>query len=401
MPLDPVNGRTSNTQPLSRRHLLAAAPLLIPRSAFGANDRVTYGLIAAGGRGRYLNRNFQKLGAQCAAIAEVYEPNTAEALKEAPQAKTYVEYRRLLEDKSLDAVVIASPDHHHAPMLMEALSAGKDVYLEKPLSHSLEQSLQMIKAVRSSNRIVQIGMQRRSAEAIRKAKKLVDDGLLGRVTMVKPQWNWNIAQPLDNSPLAGKLDWDRFLGSAKKRPLEPMRFRRWRYFQDYAGGNMTDQGTHLMDVVQWFMKSGPPRSAVAHGYVAKMTGAEHPDVFSAIFEYPEFMVTWTLNYDNAYQNGWSITFQGDKATMILDEYGYRVWEEPWKPNAAPTMEEKAPVPIESHIQNFLDCTKSRTQPNCTVEIAAQAVAGPHLANLAMFGHRQVRLKDDGYSTATD
>lgn len=388
--------------PASRRAFLAStAPLFIPRSAWGANDRITYGLIATGGRGRSLNRTFQKLGGQCAVLCDVYEPHLALALKEAPAAKTIGDYRRVLEDKSLDAVVVASPDHHHCPMLLASLSAGKDVYLEKPLSHSLAESDKMIRAVRKSDRVVQIGMQRRSAESILKAKKVVDDGALGRVTMVRPQWHWNIAEALDNSPLPGKLDWDGFTGSAPKRALEPMRFRKWRYFYDYAGGNMTDQGTHLMDVVQWFMKSGPPKSAVSYGYVAKMTGAEHPDVFSAIFEYPEFMATWTLNYANAYQNGWSITFQGDRGTMILDDAGFEVYAEPWKKGAAPVIAEQSPVPLESHVQNFFDCIKSRKQPNCAVEIAAEAVSGPHLANVAMLQKRQVRLGPDGVTTASE
>lgn len=375
----------------------AAAPLFVPRSAFGANDRISYALLAAGGRGRYLNRNFQKLNGQCVALCDVYEPNLEAAKKDSPDAKTYIDYHELLEkEKSIDAVVIASPDHHHMPMLLAALDAKKDVYQEKPLSKSLEESVKMIQAVRRSKQVVQIGMQRRSAPAIWKAKKLVDDGVLGRVTLVKPQWHWNIAQKLDNSPLPGKLDWQRFLGSAKKRELEPMRFRRWRYFWDYAGGNMTDQGTHLMDVVQWFMASGPPKSAVCQGYVAKMEGAEHPDVFSAVFEFPNFMATWTLDYSNSFENGWSITFMGDKATMILDETGYRVYAEPWKKDAAPIYEELAPVPIEAHIQNFMDCMQSRKDPNCTVEIAANAVAGPHLANLAMVKGRQMKLHAEGF-----
>lgn len=386
---------------LSRRNLLSAAPLFIPRSAWGANDRLTYATIAVGGRGRYVGKTFQKLGAQCAAVCDVYEPNIALALKDTPNAKTHGDYRRLLEDKSIDAVVIASPDHHHCPMLLAALSAGKDVYLEKPLSHSLAESDRMIRAVRKTDRIVQVGMQRRSADSILKAKKIVDDGVLGRISHVRPQWHWNVSKPLDNSPLPGNLDWKGFLGSAPDRPLEPMRFRRWRYFYDYAGGNMTDQGTHLMDVVQWFTKSGPPKSAIAHGYVANMKGAEHPDVFTAVFEYPEFMVTWTLNYNNSHQNGWSITFQGDKATMILDEAGFQVLAEPWKRDAAPIMEEKSPVPVESHIENFISCVKSRQQPTCTVEIAAQAVAGPHLANIAMLQHRRVRLGPDLVSTMSD
>ena len=380
--------------PTDRREFLGAAlaaPLFVPKSAWGANERPTYALIAAGGRGRYLNRNFQKLGAQCAAICDVYEPHLELALKESPQSKTYIDYREVLERKDLDFVVIASPDHHHCPMLLESLSAGKDVYLEKPLSKSLEESQKMIRAVRAGKQVVQIGMQRRSAPAIIKAKKLVDDGVLGNITMVKPQWNWNISAPLDNSPLPGKLDWKRFLGTARRRELEPMRFRRWRYFWDYAGGNMTDQGTHLMDVVQWFTNSGPPSAATMIGQVANMKGSEHPDVFCAVFEYPAFMATWTLNYNNAYQNGWSITFQGDKGTMILDEAGYRVWNEPWHKNPDPAYEEKAPVPLEAHIQNFLDAIKSRQDPSCTVEIAAQAVAGPHLANLAYLKKKEVRL----------
>jgi predicted dehydrogenase len=382
----------------TRRNFLAAvsaAPLYVPQSAFGANDRVNYALVATGGRGRYLMRLFNKLGAECAAICDVYEPNLAEAAKLSPQAKQYGDYQELLaKETGLDAVVIASPDHQHWPMLRAALAAKKDVYLEKPLSHSLKQSAEMIAGVRASDRIVQVGMQRRSAPAILAAKKLVDDGVLGRITLVKPQWHWNISQKLDNSSLPGKLDWKRFTGPAPARALEPMRFRKWRYFWDYAGGNMTDQGTHLMDVVQWFTGSGAPKSALCHGYVAKMEGAEHPDVFSAVFEFEKFMATWTLDYANSFQNGWSITFMGDRGTMILDDAGYKVYAEPWKKDAAPVQAEAAPVPVEAHIQNFFDCMKSRQQPNCTVEIAAQAVAGPHLANVAMTRGTRARLGGD-------
>ena len=374
---------------------LTAAPLFIPRSVWGANDRPAYALIASGGRGRYLNGYFQKLGAQCVACCDVYQPNLEKALAGAPGAKGYKDYPELLAtEKSIDFTVLAPPDHHHCPMLLASRAAGKDCFAEKPLSYKLEQSVTMVNAVRKSDRIVQVGMQRRSAPSLMKAKKLVDDGVLGRITFVKAQWNWNIAKPLNNAPLDGELDWDRFLGSAPKRPLEPMRPRYWRYFRDYAGGNMTDQGTHLMDVVLWFTGSAPPKSAVASGYVAKMTGAEHPDVFSAVFEMDGFLANWTLDYCNAYQNGWSITFMGDKGTMILDDAGYKVYAEPWKAAAEPLFQEAAPVPIETHIQNFLDCIKSRQQPNCTVEIAQRAVAGPHLANIAMYSGRKANLAPD-------
>jgi predicted dehydrogenase len=370
---------------------LAAGPMFIPRKAWGANDRISYGLIGAGGRGRGVSRTFQALGAECVAVSDVYEPHLELGLKGAESARSYLDYHDLLAHKELDAVLIATPDHHHCPMLLAALAAGKDVYLEKPMSHSLEQSKQMVAAVRKTKQIVQIGMQRRSAPAILKAKELVDSGVLGKITMVKPQWNWNIAKELDNSPLPGKLDWKRFLGDAKQRDLEPMRFRRWRYFWDYSGGNMTDQGTHLMDVTQWFTGAGTPKSAVSYGQVAKMIGAETPDVFCAVYEYPGLMATWTLNYCNAYENGWSIQFQGDQGTLIIDENGLRIWAEPWKLGSEPSHKLEAKVPVEAHVQNFLDCMRSRKEPNAPVEVGASAVAAPHLANLAFHQGRQVKM----------
>ena len=374
---------------------LTAAPLFVPRSAWGANDRITYGLIGSGGRGRYLQGNFQKLGAECVAIAEVYEPNLQNALKTTPNAKPYVEYHDLLAQEGVDTVVVATPDHQHAPCLYAALAAKKDVYLEKPMSHSIEESQQMIQAVRKTDRIVQIGMQRRSAPAVIKAKEVFDSGILGKVTMAKPMRNWNVSKPLDNSPLPGKLDWNRFLGKAKQRDLEPMRFRSWRYFWDYSGGNMTDQGTHLMDVVQWFTGAGFARSAVSFGQLAKNTGSEVPDVFCAVYEYPNLMATWTLNYCNSYDNDWSVMFQGDKGTMLLNTAGYKIWAEPWLKNPQPVQEMAAPIPIEPHVQNFLDCVKSRKQPNAPVEVGASAVSAPHLANVAFKSNRRAYLSADG------
>lgn len=377
----------------------SVAPLFVPQSAFGANDRISFGLIAAGNRGRYVAQVFEKSGAQCAAIAEVNSANMDKARSMFAQAKGYVDYRDLLEHKGLDAVLIASPDHHHAPMLYAALKAKKDVYLEKPLSTSLEQSVEMVKAVRATDRIVQIGMQRRSIDKIQQAKRLVDEGMLGQISHVRAQWNWNVGKPLDNSPLPAKVDWERFQGDAPKHPFEPKRVRYWRYFKAYAGGNMTDQGTHLMDVIQWFTNSRPPVAAVAHGYVAKYLGAEHPDCFSAVFEYPTFMATWTLDYATSYEDGWSLHFMGDKATMVLKESGFKVFPtgvkgtpQYWTPDIAPIVEEKAQMTAaETHVQNFLECVKTRQEPTAPVEVGARAVAGPHLANVAMFEKRRAEM----------
>jgi len=393
----------SNRRNFLKASAVAAAPLFVPQSAFGANDRITYGVIATGGRGRYLNRHFQAVGAQCVALCDVYDKNLEAAVKESPEgAKTFVDYHELLATPGVDAVVLAGPDHHHCPMLLAALKAKKDVYTEKPLSYSFEDSKRMIDAVKSSDRIVQVGMQRRSSAPVMRAKRLIDDGVIGKVYQVRPQWDWNVARPLDNSPLPGKLDWDRFLGSAPKRELEPMRFRAWRQFYDYAGGNMTDQGTHLMDVAQWFLGSGPPKSAIMQGIIAKTTGAEQADVFTAVFEYPQHLITWQLNYTNAFENGWRITFLGDQGTMIVEEMGWHVYAEPWKPDAPAVMQELSiekdggltgTNAVRAHMRNLMDCMRSRSQPHCTVETAAQAVAGPHLANLAFKSGQKVSHED--------
>ena len=374
--------------PISRRTLLGAAPLILSPSARGANDKVQFGLIASGSRGRALLAAFQKAGARCVALCDVYEPHLDMARQLVPNdCQTYGDYHKLLEQKDIDAIVIASPDHQHKPMLFASLASGKDTYLEKPLSMNRADSDEMVRTVRKTDRIVQIGMQRRSMAFIRNAKKFLDDGNLGKISMVKAMWNWHFDLWLSNAPLEGKIDWPGFLGSAPQHPLEPKRFRWWRGFWDYSGGNMTDQGTHLMDVVQWMTGQGAPMSAVCNGRVDQVD-CEVPNVFTAVFEYPTFLATWTLNYRTTHEFDWSITFIGEKAAMLMDRRGYRVYKdgglspEPWSFKGQPEMIAEVPDTDrpEAHQENFLACVQSRQQPNCPIEVAAAAVAGPHMAN---------------------
>ncbi len=175
--------------------------------------------------------------------------------------------------------------------------------------------------------------------------------------MAKAQWNWVRSAPLNNSPLESKVDWNAFLGSVPKRPIEPQRFRSWRYFWDYSGGNMTDQGTHLMDVIQWFTNAGTPRSAVCQGRVFDMTGSEVPDAFAAAFEYSTMLATWTLNYNNDYENGWTIRLEGNNGTLVLDGSGYRIYAELWKDNLEPVKQYEDRMPTMLHVRNFVDCVK--------------------------------------------
>jgi predicted dehydrogenase len=374
------------------------------RRVLGANDRIRLAVIGSGGRGRSLMNSFNKSGQiEFIQVADVYETSQNLALKLAREgARATYDYREALDNKDVDAVVNATPDHWHMQVLLDSIQAGKDVYTEKPFALTIEQGARMVRGVRASKQIVQVGMQRRSSDAVRAAKKLVEDGALGEVVLARAQWYWNREPIPRKATLAGKLDWDRFQGPAKRRrPLDEVRFLYWRNFWDYAGGHMTDQGTHLMDVIQWFCNNGePPRAAVCHGAVYINIGAEAPDTFSAVFEYPTFLATWTLCYGNSYQDSWKIIIQGKKGTMELDDDGYRVYAEPWRRPRIPPVpihEYKGGIPTEPHVQNFLDSMRSRKEPNAPVEVGHKAVTGPHLANLAFHQKRRVALNEDGAS----
>jgi predicted dehydrogenase len=368
---------------------------------FGANDRIVMGIIGSGGMGRGHMENFKDQGVEWAAVADVYEVNRDAGLEIAgAPAQGYVDHRKLLERRDIDAVLIATPEHWHHDHLVDTLRAGKDAYCEKPPSWSIEQGADMVAEVRKTDRIVQVGMQRRSSPIVLEGKQLIDQGTLGEVNLVRAEWYWNINLRL-RSVLRNKLDWDRFVGPARKQPFDPYRFRYWRYFWDFSGGNMTDQGTHLIDVIQWLTNTTQPVAAQCYGQVYKLQPSETPDTFCAVFEYPRFTCTWTLTYTNSFENGWGIVFHGQKGTLELCEAGYRLYQEPWggtrwvRPEP---VKEKLPGGATStvpHIRNFLECVRTRQQPNATIESGHQAVRSLHLANIALHKKARAVLGEDG------
>lgn len=386
---------------------LATLPNLFPPSVLGANERVLMGIIGPGGRGRGVMQECKGFGAQFIAVCDAYKPNVERGLELAePNAKSFGDFRKLLEMKEIDAVVIATPEHQHAVNLIATVQAGKDSYCEKPMSHSIEEGAEMVKAVRNTDRIVQIGMQRRSSPAVHEAKKIMEEGRCGNVHMVKAYWNWNTANPLNNSPLDGELDWEAFCYPAPVSEFQPMKYRYWRVFWDFSGGHCTDQGTHLMDVVQWFMDSGTPRSAECFGRTFKQEGAETPDNFMAIFDYGNFIASWTLSYTNKFRNGWTIEFQGDGGTLQIDDRGSRYWADSDSRNRGrnyadkPDWEFQGPLPTVPHVENFLECVKSRKEPNAPVEVGHRAVCGPHLANVAYKNKTRAFLNEDATQVKT-
>ncbi len=243
----------------------------------GANDRIRLGVIGTGKQGRDDMKNFMRHGVEVAAVCDVFQENLDLGLKDAGgNAKTYKDFRQLLDDKDIDVVLIATPDHWHPLPMVEACKAGKDVYVEKPICVAIEEGQKMVAAARAHKRIAQVGLWQRSNLHFQKAVELVQSGVLGKVSFVRT-WNYNnmfpngYGNPPDSDPPAG-LDWDFWLGPAPKVPYNFNRFGagtdRWstfRYFYDYANGWPGDWGVHLMDIVHWAMQAEGPTAISAIG----------------------------------------------------------------------------------------------------------------------------------------
>jgi predicted dehydrogenase len=371
----------------------------------GANDRVRVGVIGTGRQGTGVMRGHQRLAdVEIAAIADVYAPNLAKAAEVVPAAAKHADFRRILDDTSIDAVVIATPDHWHALMTILACQAGKDVYVEKPTSVAIAEGRAMVQAARKYKRIVQVGTQQRSQPHFQKAAEIVRSGEIGDVTLVR---GWNaanqkgIGNPPDGAPPAD-LDWDLWLGPAKKVPFNPNRFgvvpdawSHFRWFWDYAGGMMTDWGVHLIDIVQMAMNVEAPLEVSTIGGKFHLTdNRETPDTIMATYRYPDFVMT----YENRVCNGmpingraYGIEFLGTKATLFVDRERYELRPEPapgTRPQdvvkVEPTVVAATPADQHpSHPRNFIDCVKSRQAPICDVEIGHRSSSTAILGNMAL------------------
>jgi predicted dehydrogenase len=360
----------------------------------GANDRIRVGAIGVGERCQYLLSLVNKVGAgDITAICDVYEPHADEAqAKAAPNAQKFDDYRRVLDLKDIDAVVIGTPDHWHVPITIAAVQAGKDVYCEKPVTHRIEEGEPLIAAVRTSGRVVQTGTQQRSWGHYLQAKDIVSSGGLGQVTFIRTYWyqnhlaNQNAKMNIDQS----KLNWKAFLGSAPYRPFDADQYAHWRWYWDFGGGAMTDLFVHWVDVAQWFMGEDMPVRATATGFKALLQQRQTPDTMSAALLYPNVLV----QFDSAllgYIEGGGLMIRGTKAAMRLHRKGFAVYQEighyseNFEPDN-PTMEVKsAHDGALDHMANFFDCIRTRKAPNASVEIGVAAARAGHIANLAMRG----------------
>ena len=373
-------------------------------NVLGANDRVRLGLIGCGRQGVDDMKYFIKQGVEVAAVCDVYEPNLQNGLEAAGgKAKALKDFRQVLDDKEIDAVIVATPDHWHPLPTVMACQAGKDVYVEKPICVAVEEGKKMVEAARKYKRVVQVGLWQRSNLHFQKAAQLVQDGLIGKVSLART-WNYSniypegIGNPPDSDPPAG-LDWDMWLGPAPKVAYNWNRFGvgdRWstfRYFYDYANGWPGDWGVHLLDIVQWALRVDGPHTITASGRKFYLKdNSDTPDTLQITLEYPDFVATYEnrlCNESAMDTHGYGIEIHGTDGTMFVDREGFQVFPEgkevegKREGKTAEMRMQRMDDGLENHVANMLECIKTRKLPQTDIEYGYRSTSACLLGNVAL------------------
>jgi predicted dehydrogenase len=424
-----MNNRIERRDFIKRGIATVGAAAAAGANILGANDRVRVGVIGPGRQGRGVMKTFMRnADAQIVALCDVFQPQMDFAIKDAKLegVDTYRDFRRLLDRKDIDAVIVASPDHWHALQTVMACQASKDVYVEKPISSAVDEGSKMVQAARRYNRVVQVGTQQRSGDHYQKAAEIIRGGQLGKITFVRT-WNFGnqtpvgIGNPPDTNPPDG-LDWDMWLGPAPMRPFNQNRFGvhpdRWssfRWFWDYAGGMMTDWGVHHLDIVQMAMGVEAPAAITAMGgKLALSDNRETPDTLMVTYEYPsektgaEKNGGFVCTYENRECNGqgwnghdYGILFHGADATLYINREYFEITPERGR-NVEARRVKNENRQGEAHVRNFLDCVKSRQRPTSDIEIGHRSTTTCLLGNVALRSGRRIvwnakteKIEDDG------
>jgi predicted dehydrogenase len=407
-----------STARVSRREFVgatagAAAVLASGRSALGANEKVRFALIGSGSRGNQLLDLFlPRTDLDFVAVADVDDKHagqTAERIKKSKgnSPKAVRDYRELLDNKEIDAVVIATPDHWHALPAIQAAMAGKDIYVEKPVGHNVAEGRAMIAAARKFDRVMAVGTQQRSSENFQKAIDTVKSGKLGKVFWIQT-WNFEnispvgMGRPSDCDPPQG-IDYDRWLGPAPKRGYNPNRCHLlFRWFFDYAGGMMSDWGVHLNDIALWALDAkGPQAVTSTGGIVTTDDNRDTPDTLQVVYDFPGCTLTYSMRKGNGLKfNGhdYGILFCGTEGSLMLDRSGHEIIpDKVTLPYGIKLVQGDRPLRKidlsasqfkakddggNAHVADFMDCLKTRKRPVADIEIAHRSTNTCHLGNIA-------------------
>ena len=395
----------------------------------GANDRVGVGFIGYGLIGAQHVFDFKnQKDVDMVALSDCYQPRLEQGVAACGgQAKGYRDFRKMLEDKDIQAVVASTPDHWHAMHAMLACGAGKDVYVEKPLTLFMREGRWMTQVARKYKRIVQCGTQQRSGLHYAKARDLIRNGHLGKIVSVRMSSFRNInpgfGTPAD-STAPNDFDYDMWLGPAPKRPFNPQRgIYHFRWFWDYSGGQMTNLGAHHIDIVHWFMGVKGPKSVTSSGGRVALPGpGETPDIQEALYEYPDFLATYSCREISRgrVDTGGGLEFFGTKGSMSIGRGGFEVFPDmqidpesaiprfKGHPGGGPQGAGRKPEPwtqamkepgssdeqFNLHVRNFIECIKSRNLPVSDVEQGHQVATACHLGNIALRTGRKLRWDAD-------
>src|SRR5712692_420553 len=385
--------------------------LTSPRSRVrGANDRVRIGLIGAGARGQeLLDQVLTLTNVECVAIADVYKRRHDEIRQRVPSVSAVDDHRRLLDRKDLDAVLVASPLHIHARHFVDTLAAGKDLYCEKTMTWSIAEAEECLAAAKSSDRVVTVGLQHQSSGALADAKQWLKDGLAGRITQVEAwmsrntphgKGQWVRAVPPDCT--ATNVSWDLFLNGQPRRPFDPYKLINWRLFWEFSGGNVTENMVHQ---IAWIMRALdlplPTAACMSGGVFSEKDGREVPDTIAVTLDFPnDLVVTWHSTFSNKHygigerllgSDGTIERLMGstDMVTGVAETGIHYYPEKVNRPDGAAL---KGQTADQNHMANFIDCVRTRKQPNASVEIGYRSAVAAHMANWAYRQKQRVTLE---------
>jgi predicted dehydrogenase len=412
---------------MTRRSVLGSLTALSYSRVLGANDRVGVGFIGYGLIGAQHVYDFSHQDdANLVALAETFEPRLQQGVEVCNRSsgggtRPYKDFRRLLDDKDVDAVVVSTPDHWHALLTMMACQAGKDVYVEKPMTLFVREGRWMADVARKYKRIVQVGTQQRSGKHYRAAHDLLRQGHLGKVVSVRMGTSRNITPGFGRPEGAQpeNFNYDMWLGPAPAHAYSPHRgLYHFRWFWDYSGGQMTNLGAHEIDILQWFLgQLGPMAVTSSGGRFALEDDGETPDVQDALFEYPGFTSIWSERDVSAgRRTGYGTEFFGTRGSLAIGRSGWELFPDSKTPpeNAIPSfqgqpqggpqrakaepellmqpgkMAGSSSEQFDLHVRGFLDCVKSRQRPIADAEDGHRTATACHLANISYRTGRKIR-----------
>lgn len=397
----------------SRRSFLktsaaSLAALAVPSvNALGANEKLNVACLGTGGRCQFLMKSLATIpNVRIAAVCDIYDAHIekGKALAD-PKAITSKHYKELLDRKDIDAVLIGAPDHWHVPMTVDACNAGKDVYVEKPLTHNREEGKAVIDAQNKNRRIVQVGTQQRSMPHFEKGRELLKEGKLGKVFKIVLSWNRNTDRvkknPLNIDPKT--VDWKAFLGQAKDQPFDEYRFRNWRWYWDFGGGIFTDLMVHFIDVAHWYLDLDHPLEARSIGsQIISKDVWETPDTVQTLLTYPGGLQAHFEGTFSNRRNGARIEFYGTDATLYLDRGRLELLPQKDSVKAEEMILGTGdrgrdfydkPDGELLHLTNWVECVRSRKTPNCPAEAGVGAASAAHLANESLRTGQVATWKD--------